>query len=343
MKCVLVAAALSLAACSPAYAWQDYQLKRIVRNFHKVTAFEGTVVEKGIIPGGAQVKSDVVFEAPNRFAVRIAEPREWTGSTVTYDGETLVYHYPQIQYAIRFDGFDLPAGKEIDELIEYTYRRDIQSYDYHLSGGTTVAGLPTLTLWHNAKATGGWNRRGFHKVYDKYSFLLAGESQFSGGAKYAFHYERIEFNGEVDDATFTTVIPDGTVISRWDLAAPAWEEERMRAEAKFPIVLPDDNTLRLARKRIVRAAGPIPAYCIRYERGRHFALITAFASNGMSVPDYGVPIEEGRLILSPAVSSFSFVHEGTYYALLGNLPYEELIALGQEITGSQDRADRSLR
>jgi outer membrane lipoprotein-sorting protein len=329
-----VLAVLSLAACSPAYAWQDYQLKRIVRNFHKVSAFEGTVVEEGIVPGDQMVKSDVVYEAPNRFAVRIAEPIEWTGSTVTYDGKTLVYHYPQIRYAIRFKNFHLPGGEEIDRLIEYQYRRDIAKFDYHLAGGTKVADLPTLTLWHNAKEPDSWNRRGWHKVYDKYSFLLAGESQFQGGAKYAFHYERIEFNGNVDDSTFETVVPDGTVVAEWDLETPAWEEERVRKEAKFPLVLPDQNELGLTRSRIVRAAGPIPAYCIRYQRGGHFVLMTAFASNGMSVPEYGLPIDEGRLILSPAVTSFSFVHEGTYYALLGNLPYDELLALSKKIKGS---------
>jgi outer membrane lipoprotein-sorting protein len=334
MKSV-VAGLLSLTACSPAYAWQDYQLKRIVTNLNKVETFEGTIVESGIVPGDGEVKSDVVYAKPNLFAARIAEPVEWAGSTITFDGSTLVQHYPQLRYAIRFRNLELPGGEEAARLIEYAYRRDLAHYDYHLSGNTKVAGLATVTLWHNAKAQNSWNRRGWTKVYDNYSFAVAGESEFEGGAKYRYGYERVAFNTKVDRSTFETNIPEGTLISEWDLAAPVWEEERMRKEAKFPVVLPDANGMGLERKRIVRAAGPIPAYSVRYQRGAHFVLLTAFASNGVAVPEYGVPIKggAGRLILGPVVSSFSFVHEGTYYVLLGNVPYEELIGFSQKITG----------
>jgi outer membrane lipoprotein-sorting protein len=332
MKRALLFAALSLAACSPAYAWQDYQLKRIVRNWHKVESFEGTIVETGVVPD-AEVKTDVVFERPNRFAVRVAEPVEWAGSTATYDGNTLVFHYPQLRWAIRFDNVALPAGEEADRLIEYQYRRDIARYDYHLSGSTKVADLATITLWHNAKAANSLNRRGWTKVYDNYSFPLAGEWRFEGETTYTYRYDRIAFNTAIDDGTFITTIPEGTLISSWDLAGPAWEEARVRKEAKFALVLPDDNALGLSRKKIVRAPGPIPAYCVRYERSSHFVLMTAFASGGMSVPEYGLPLEEGRLIIGPSISSFAFVHDGTYYSLLGNVPYEELVALGKKIRG----------
>ncbi len=337
-RTLILAGLLTLIACSPAYAWQDYQLKRIVRNLHQVNSFEGTIVEKGLLPEDEEVKTDVIYARPNRFAARIAEPLEWAGTTATYDGETLIYHYPQLRWAIRFRGLHLPEGDDADRLIEYQYRRDLAHFDYHISGSTKVAGLATLTLWHNAKARNGWNHRGFTKVYDKYSFAVAGESEFEGDVTYGYRYDRIAFNTDIDDSTFTIALPADTLISDWDLSGAAWEEERMRKEVKFPLILPDTNALGLVRRKIVRAAGPIPAYCARYERGVHFVLVTAFASNGMSVPEYGLPIkagqEDGRLILGPLMSSYAFVHDGTYYSLLGNLPYEELIALGQKISGS---------
>lgn len=329
-RTLLLIALLSLplgSACNLAYGWQDYQLRRIVRNVSKVRSFEGTLVEKGVVPDG-EVKTDVVFARPNHFAARIAEPVDWAGTTVTYDGSTLVYHYPKLRYAVRIANLSLPAGKKANKVVEYQYWKDLRHFDYRLYGSSKTAGFPTVTLWHKAKTKSTFNRKGWNKVYDRYSFPIAGEMTFRGDVTYGYEYESLRFNEEVAESTFTTDIPKGTIIAEWDLAAPAVTEAAMRREAPFEVNLPDHNELELKRTRIVRAAGPIPAFCARYDRGVHFLLVIAHASGGFAVPAYGLPIdtgEQGRLILGPSTASYAFVHDGTYYTLLGNLPYEEIL------------------
>lgn len=323
-------------ACNLAYGWQDYQLRRVVRNLEKVRSFEGTLVEEGVVPD-AKVKTDVVFARPNLFAARIAEPMTWAGTTVTYDGSTLVYHYPKLRYAVRIANLELPAGKRANEVVEYQYWKDVKAFDYRIYGSSRTAGLPTVTLWHTAKTDETFNRKGWNKVYDRYSFPLAGEMTFSGDVTYGYRYESIRFNERVNEATFSTSLPKGTIIAEWDLAAPAVTEPAMKKEATFALVLPDDNALELKRTRIVRAAGPLPAFCARYDRGAHFLLVVAHPSSGFSVPAYGLPIDtgtKGRLIIGPSTASYVFVHDGTYYTLLGNLPYEEILDVAKLISAN---------
>ncbi len=313
----------------------DYALMHMLRNLEKVSSYQGTLVETGLVDG-EEVSADIAFERPNRFRARITAPSSWAGSTITYDENTLLTHYPQLRFAIRFRNLPLPAGKDAERIVEYQYERNLETYDFRIYGSSTVAGLPTITLWHTARSKDAFDQRGWTKVYDRYSFALAGELHFQG-ADYAYRWTSIRFDTKPDPSLFKETIAEGTFISDWDLESPAIDPATIEKEAPFRVVLPDDNGLGLERTRIIRAAGPLPAYLARYQRGPHFLLVIEHPSNGLSVPKYGLAVETGapggRLILSPITSSYAFVRDGTYYTLFGDLPSEELLAIARRMAG----------
>ena len=120
-------------------------------------------------------------------------------------------------------------------------------------------------------------------------------------------------------------MPPGTAVAEWDLAGPKVDTK----DAPFSIAWPDENRLNLKRSRVVKAAGVVPAYGAVYQRGSFFVFVTAVQDAG-SIP-YGIPVEDGRLILGPDISSFNFEKDGTRYNLLGNVPYEELLEIADVI------------
>ncbi len=330
--------ALLVASLFAASAVPDYALLHILRNSAKVTSVDGVIVQSGIIDG-ADVKAAVVQARPDLFSARVTEPAAWAGISVIYDGHTLQSYYPQVRWAIRLRNLKLPEGKDLDRLVEYQYGLNQRTYDYIINGTSMVAGLSTLTLHHKARSRETPDARGWTKVYDPYSFAMAGEYHFPN-TTYAFQWDSIAFNKPVAQEAFSEIVPEGTLITDWDLGMPSIDEAAMRKEATFHVVLPDDNRLGLKRTLIARAAGPIPAFCIRYERGPHVLLVTVNASAGASVPAYGVPIGSGtpgRLIPGSAMSSYAFVRDGSYYTLLGNLPIEELLKIAAQLNPATTR------
>ncbi len=314
----------------------DYTLLHIQRNTAKLTSLEGVVVQSGVVES-ADVKATVASARPNLFASRITEPAVWAGITVVYDGKTLQSYYPQLRWAIRLRNLALPGPAALDELVAYQYALNQRTYDFRIEGTSTVAGLSTLTMWHTARSKQTLDRQGFTKVYDPYSLVVAAELHFQK-AKYGFQFEGLSINKPVAPERFSTAVPEGTLVTDWDLAGPAVTDAAMRQEASFPIVLPDSNRLDLERVHLARAAGPIPAFCAQYRRGPHVLLVTVNASAGASVPAYGIELElgasRGRLILGPALSSYAFVRQGTYYTLTGNLPVEELLEVAAQLSAA---------
>lgn len=317
----------------------DYTLLHIQRNTAKLTSLEGVVVQTGLVES-ADVKASVAAARPNLFTSRITEPAAWAGITVTYDGKTLQSYYPQLRWAIRLRNLGLPGPKELDALVAYQYALNQRTYDFRIEGTSTVAGLSTLTMFHTARSKQTLDQKGFVKVYDPYSLAVAGELHFQK-AKYGFAYESLTLNKPVPAERFSTAVPEGTLVTDWDLAGPQVTDAAMRQEASFPIVLPDSNRLELKRVHLARAAGPVPAFCATYRRGPHVLLVTANASAGASVPAYGIPLElgasKGRLILGAAMSSYAFVREGTYYTLSGNVPVEELLEVAAQLSAANVR------
>jgi outer membrane lipoprotein-sorting protein len=328
----LLAVAQTQTACAQVSA------RQIARNTAKIKTYAGQVVEQGVLDQQAMT-STIFFKNPTAFHAQVTQPKSLAGISVLYNDNVLTFYYPNYRYAIRFKNLAAPSEVDRNKIITDNYRKGLRQFNYSLFSSSRIAGLRTIGMRHRARTRRTYNRSGYSQVYSRYSFPLAGEFRFKGGARYAFRYKSITFNRELPAGAFKLALPAGTIISDWDLKSSPIDLAAARKSAGFKIALPTNVPLGLKRITTVRQKGPIPAFTTHYRRGPYFLLASAANATGMSVVPYGVPVStahKGRLVITGSLSSYSFVHGGTYYVLLGNLPFEEILAFSSAI-GSASR------
>ncbi len=314
--------------------FDNYFIGRITKNLSKLQSYEGVIEQEGLIDGKT-VRAKVYFKNPNMYLSKIVAPESYKDVTVLYRGSTLLYYYPNIDWAIRFKDFEMPSQAQLDTLVADNYRKNMDNFDYKFGKASTVADLPVLTMYHEARSEDLFNQSGKALIYDEYSFSLAGEILFKGGARYAYTYQEVEFNKELPDELFSISLPEYTVVSEWDLSAPSISLADMKAAANFKFSLPDTNPFGLSRERIVSQGGLVPAFAVSYRKGLYFVIVSLVRDYGLRADEeYGLPIKTskaGKLIISPSISSFSFTHNEVIYTVMGNLSVDELLEFSNYI------------
>jgi outer membrane lipoprotein-sorting protein len=328
--------ALALQASSSSCSADDAMMARTVRNQQRIQSYRGVLAETGVL-GSGEMRSEVLFKRPYRFLSRVLAPASYAGVSLAFDGQSFVLYYPNARYAIVFEHLAPPTSDEQRRIVADAYRHGRATYEYDLGASGHVAGLPVVTLQYTARRKGFIHPTGSLQIYDQYSFPLAGEMSFGGDARYAFRFQQMTFNCPLDDSLFALPLPDGTVVSRWDLTAAGVSEAQMRTEAGFQVALPARMPPGFALDRIVRLDGPVAAYTAIYRRAHHFLLVSLFRDMGLrpASEEHGVPVEvagrRGRLVLNPVASTYAFAQHGTSYIVTSNLPFEEMLAAVSEL------------
>ena len=311
-------------------AFQDAMLSHILRNQAKLQSYRGVLVERGLVPEG-DLKSDIAFARPDRVLVRALSPEIYKGSTILAADGNVTLYWPQFNYAIRVDHLPQPDAEGQRRLVTDAYRHDLATYDVDIGDSGHASGHPTVALTYTAKRPDTLQRKSTFSVYDKFSIPVAGEMHFAGGADYAFHYDSIDFNQPVDDATFQLNLPPATLITHWDLDGPNVPPADAKAQANFPLTLPDPPD-GLLQTRVVRVDGPLPAYTVVYRSDPHYLLLTEYKDLGirLAAAEIGVPLtvgkHQGKLLLAPLSSTYTFRENGVVYQVFGNVPFEDLLA-----------------
>ena len=313
----------------------DAMLERTQRNMGKLRSLRGVLVEHGVLPSG-EMRSEVRYRKPDQFISRVLSPESYAGVTIAVAHGQLVLFYPKANYAVVFDSMPATTAEGAQRLIARAYKHDQSTFRYELGGGGTVAKLPVVNLSYTAKHQGHAHVSGMVQVYDKVSLPLAGKLHFIGGAEYGYRYESVELNTDLAEADFTVALPKNVILSRWDLGSPGVPEPDMRSLANFGIAtptLPPGFTL----ERIVRQEGPVPAFTTIYRSGDAWLLLSMWKDLGIAPAseDHGIPVSlpsgKGRLVVGPAISSYTFSLRGTKYVLTANLPFDELLEVARTI------------
>ena len=314
----------------------DAQGREIVRRMARLESYSASVAERGVLGGDEVLESEVLFRAPSSFRSTVTRPEPMKGISVSYLDNTLLWLFPQLSYAIRIRNLPLPDEEQARLLMGRAYAHYQRLYSYRFGARKWIAGLPTVTLHHSARTRKSPQASGFHRVYEKYALPLAGELRFRNGSRYHYEYQRVQLDAEVSDADLRIAVPQRFAISEWDLDTRdvplAEAEKECRCQLSFPDSLGRDG---LERMRVVRVAGPMPAHMAVYRRGPLILLVAAVPSAGSSLPEYGIPFESakasGRLIITPILSSVSFIRDGMTYILFGNLLFEDLFAVADSV------------
>lgn len=329
LRFTIVASALLVSTASCA---DDFMIARTQRNTARLQSYHGVLVEKGVLDSG-EMRSEISFKRPYQFISRVVSPESYAGVTLTYSGTQLTVYYPKINYAILFDNLTPPTSDDEQRLIADAYRHNVATYNYDMGDSGTVAGLPVVTLDYTAKHKGAVHPSGSVQVYDKYSFMLAGELRFANSVRYSFHFDQMMFNPVLDDRLFDAALPKNVILARWDMSSTGIPEPEMRESANFDYTLPAKLPAGFVFDRIVRQEGPVPAFTVVYRRGAQFVFLSLFRDTGLrpASEEHGIKVKRGRLLISPTLSSYTFTTKGTMYIFTSNLPFDELLALADQI------------
>jgi len=317
-----------------ALSLNDLLIQRTCQNISKINSYKGIVIQKGLV-AHHDLKAEVLFKKPYLFLSTIIAPQELNQICVLYKESLLLYYFPTINWAIRIHHFYLPTTAQLETIISDSYKKNVNNYDYTFGASSSIANLPVIEIQHKAKTNKMFNISGKTFIYDHYSFPLAGKLLFKGNHEYAYSYQKIDFNIDLPDQLFTVKLPDKTIVSEWDLKAPQQMLSDIKKKANFSFSLPEKNSFGLKRSRIIEQKGIVPAFAVIYEKEPYFLIVMMVRDYGLGTNDvYGIPIQttkKGRLIISPLISSFSFIHNETVYTLMGNLPFEDLLLISDDI------------
>ncbi|MHB8417256.1 MAG: LolA family protein [Myxococcales bacterium] len=330
--------AFLLAATFPVgcHALENAMLAHVLRHQARLQSYRGVLVEQGLIPEG-ELRSEVAFARPDRVAVRVTAPDLYKGTALVYRGGSLTLYWPQVSYAVKVDGLPVPDADGERQLVADSYQHGLDAYDVDLGWVGHTAGHPTVALKYAAKRKGSPLCRFTLDAYDKYSVFIAGDMHFAGGADYAFRYESIDFNQPLGEAVFELQLPPATIVTHWDLGGPDVPPALAREGANFPLEIPPAPPEGLLQTRIVRVAGLIPAYTVVYRDDPHYLLLTEYRDLGVrfAAAEIGLPLaagkHQGRLLLAPLSSTYTFRENGVVYQLFGNVPFEELLAFAARL------------
>jgi outer membrane lipoprotein-sorting protein len=329
----ILAALLVPVACNA----EDFMLARTVHNLEKMQSYHGTLAEEGVLPGETMV-SELWYKRPGKFLSKVLSPSAYAGVTMAYTGSQLVLYYPNAGYAIRFENLLVPGPDDERKLISDAYRHNTDHFRFDFTGGDKIAGLTTIGMRYRARLNDWFVPGGTTQVYDKYSFSIAGTTLFYGAARYAWQFKDIAFNQIISDDKFDLQLPKNVVLSRWDMASTPLTDKDVREQANFEVSqLPAPAGL--PRERIIREAGPVPAFTEIFRSGPHFLFHTMYRDTGLrpTPVEHGVPVtsptggRRGHLLVTPTLSYFGYTHKGTRHILIGNIPVEDLVAQADRI------------
>lgn len=327
-------AMLSLALClSPTgceAGVRKYYENRLLDHLGALHGYRGTFSESGVLQTGEKLVSEVAFSNPDSYFEKVLSPERLKGDVIASSGSRLVLYYPKTHYAIEFIHLKPLTQAEQETLIKDQFNSNLDRYRYEVEGKSEVAGQPAISSSFESRSGNSWVGSGDIQVYDELSFPLGMKMLFKSGGKYEYRYESIAFNPEIPQSAFDFMIPKDAIVSRWDLNAKSYTPEQASAELGAKFRLPTQLPRQLRLHKLIRQAGPVPAFTALYEKRPYFLNLTLFKDYGTSlVPaGFGLRLKDkkgGDLILGPRSSTYSFVSAGMQYVASGNLPLEEFL------------------
>lgn len=314
---------------------QTWQKDRIATRLAKIKAYHGVLVENGVLDGGT-IESEIWFEAPASYRVRVRAPDSLAGSMMTFDGSTLQLYDPRTRLAVIYRNLPAVSSEERRALVDTSYDENLRAFTFEIGGKSQVAGLPVVELRFKAKGDS-VIASGVNQVYDEYSFPLAGSMTFLSGKKYSHEFKSAHFNESASKAP-ALEIPKDAIVSEWDLNSKSYSAAEAAREAKsagFEFGLPKSVPSGLEQVKIIRQKGPIAAFSTIYRNAAKSLAVMAFKDYGVKpAPARGVKMTigkiEGRLLPNPHMNSYSFTKGSTSYVLTSNVSIDELIAIANQ-------------
>lgn len=320
----LLAACCLIIACPLAKAdYLDLQVERTARNIAALHNWRGIVEQRGLY-GSEPVVTRTVFARPHDFHSEVTAPAELAGTVLHYTPGRLLAWYPRQETALVLDGFAPPSSATEGKRVDTIYRANVAAYFYALGEVTELDGRPVIAVDQRARRPAQLVQSSHTRVFDNYSFPLAGKLVLRGGARLDYRYRDVVFNEEGLAVPPAPVLPPQAMVVRWDLAWPPVDDAR--AEQRLPRAPRLPATLGgLPRARLLEHPESVPAVAGWYSNGDFYLFVAASRDTGFRLlsADYGLSVPLGedtaQVAISPLGSQWTWLQDGVLLSVLTNL------------------------
>lgn len=341
LSCLLVVLFMATGCQAVMEKWQK---SRILSGLKDLKTYHGTMIETGVTDAGDEMKTEFWYQAPDRYHLVTKAPARFKGSTLHFDGKTLITYYPQTKFAVVTTGFKPQPESAPADLVSAAFDNNVKHLDYWLGPSSRHAGYDVVELNFKARSEASVVKKGRSLIYDKFSFPLLTSMDFSGGSKYVAKVESIKFNDGTTLPAFS--LPADTIKSEWDLDSETHTLAAASKELDSPVHLPSAKTLEtplgpLAMTKIIRQKGPVPAFAAIYDRGPLRLSVLTFRDYGVSLIPLGrgvkIPIGNVKADFFPNAhwNGISFKKDRLLYLVQGNVPLEVLVSTAKEIASAK--------
>jgi len=311
-------------------AVRQWQKVRLTSHLEQLKSYHGVLRERGALSTHEDLVSEIWFEHPMKYYVKVLSPAAYSGSLMIYNGPNLYFYFPKSKFGILYRNLPQLTTDELKTLIARQFDDNMNRYQYELGDAGKILTYKVIELKFGAKDSSAIIHGGRNLIYDEFSFPLSGELALKDNLHYSYSFDSIEFNKPISDDRFNFDNYKADILSEWDFGQPSLEQAK--TQANFPFHLPKYIPQKFALSKILRQKGEVPAFMSVFESRPFFIYVTSYKDYGLNlVPTgRGIPLN-GNLIINPHLSSYSFSRKGVQYTLSGNVSVEELVKMGDSL------------
>lgn len=273
--------------------------------------------------------------ARGSLRVEVVEPPERAGEVLVWDGETMAMHWPRMRMGVRVRGSEAPTEEQLRAMLKEDGLWALHRYDHTWEGSEERAGR-LASHWRSTPAREGADMLPYETWLDRDTAIpLAWEVEDRDGALfYATELRELDLEAAPQPGRFDLDFPEGTRVFDWDLAADSVALEQ-RDTLGFDVLLPGALPMGLEVRKVVKHAD-LPVVNVLMGSGARWLSLSEARHWGGPVPSgEGMPVaiggREGRLELVGGWSTVSWAVGNTALTLIGNLPYQEMVAIAASI------------
>lgn len=332
-----LAIVLCLTACTDLFAQAISD--QVVNNLLALESYRAQITETGLVQTDpkAKVVRKVVYQKPWKVRAETLEPQTRAGDLFIYDGETMVFWYPNEMFGIRVRGLESPPVPQIRDHVESLTRYNMKNYAWQMREPLKIAGyeatpwkaVPMEKLDYLYPYTSA--------VYNRYSLPLKVEiTTPKGDPWYRMEFEKAGFDVAVDPGDFTFEFPRNAVVFEWDHRDEGITIDEAKASMNFDVRLPEYLPPGVERKKIIRSRHCLPMISLIMGRDASYLSLTQNRAAGETPAEMlgkriRIGDRDGYLNFSGGFASVMWTQGNTQLTLVGNYPYPELIKIARSV------------
>lgn len=311
----------------------NFWINKTHENFSKIKNYQAEVSQQGI-HANDEVVTDVSFRPPSDFHIQVSQPQGLAGISMSYQDNSLLYYYPNQNYALKIDGLTAPEPKQALQRVKDMYWFNHEHYERTFTPSIEVADRISVGLDLDAKENNFEIKKSTLFIDYDYSIVMQGKFLYKDGTSNSISHNSILFNSDTFNLP-TTKVSKATQVDQWNFKQKSINKEKLVKSLPFDVVWPDETGMKWALSDSRYYLNKQKAAAAGYFYNENYFLVSTVEKDSPAL-SIGAPLKlsnkvTAHLMQSPSMSSIEFRLNDTDYRLLSNIHAEDLITIARNM------------